>query len=634
MFYNSWNKLCKKPFGAVCCEEEIEFNFYAKNTTNAVFIVFTLDDKTFKKQMAPVSNNSNDNLKVYTIKYTAPTEPGLLWYYFELNEGNKVYYYGNNEEALGGEGSIYYHAPKEYQLTIYKKNINTPSWLKNGIIYQIIVDRFFNGNENTEVVNTDSSLFFLRNWDENPQYVRDEQGNVIKYDFYGGNLKGIIKKLAYLKSLGVSIIYLNPIFQAFSNHKYDTADYKKIDPMYGDEDTFELLCREAENLGIYIILDGVFNHTGSNSVYFNKNGTYAKLGAYQSKESVFFNWYSFFTYPHYYKSWWGIETMPTINKDNKDYCSFIMEGNDSVIHHWMNCGAKGWRLDVVDELPDEFVGRLKEQIKIHDPNSILIGEVWEDASNKISYGKRRKYLLGDELDSVMNYPYRKTLISYVTGQFTASKCLSHLLNLFENYPKEYSYSMMNLIGSHDVPRILTALEESSLVEPKASSISLDRLKMITLFQMTFPGVPSIYYGDEAGLEGLGDPYNRGTYPWGKENKEILCWYKKIVSIRNNNKALRTGEWIPIYEDKYVLSYIRSIKNNKDSFGDECENGQFILLFNNDMEREHTVSIPIPKEELLSKYYVDMLTGINIELISGKLVITVPSLQGILLKNIE
>ena len=631
MFYNSWNKSCKNPFGSVCCEEEIEFNFYAKNTTGAVFLVFTLDDKTYKEQMHPVSHNRNDNLKVYTIKYTAPKDPCLLWYYFELHEGGNVHYYGNNEEALGGEGLVYYHAPKEYQLTVYKKNINTPSWLKNGIIYQIFVDRFFNGNENAKTVNTDSSLFFLRNWEESPQYVRDEHGNVIKYDFYGGNLKGIIKKLPYLKSLGISIIYLNPIFEAFSNHKYDTADYKKIDPMYGNEASFKILCSEAEKLGIYIILDGVFNHTGSNSVYFNKNNAYDQLGAYQSKESPFFNWYSFFTFPHYYKSWWGIETMPTINKDNENYCSFIMKGNDSVIHHWMNCGAKGWRLDVVDELPDEFVTKLKEEIKIHDPSSILIGEVWEDASNKISYGKRRKYLLGNELDSVMNYPFRKTLLSYTIGQCTASKCIRYLLNLYENYPREYFYSMMNLIGSHDVPRILSALGENSTGESKDRSIAIKRLQMITLFQMTFPGVPSIYYGDEAGLQGLGDPFNRGTYPWGKENEKILCWYKKIIFIRNSNKALRTGEWIPIYGDKYVLSYIRTIKDNRDSFNEECENGQFITLFNNDIERDHTISIPIPKEYLLSKYYVDMLTGTNVELISGKLVITVPSLQGVLLK---
>lgn len=609
MYFNSWKEKYKKPFGACIAGSEIVFTFESIEYSDVKLIIYN-DSNKFVFRMQTMDEKSS----TFAYKWNTPEEPNLWWYYFEIKAKDLIKYYGNNMEASGGQGQEYEKAPVPYQITLYKKGISVPDWYKEGIIYQIFVDRFFNGNEDNEAYNPRPSLFLRREWKEKPGYIKDKYGNVVKYDYFGGNLKGIIKKLPYLKSLGVSVIYLNPIFEAWSNHKYDTGDFMKIDSMYGNEEAFEKLLEECRIYGINLILDGVFNHTGSDSVYFNSKGTYKSLGAFNSQDSPYYEWYSFQNYPEEYSAWWGIKNMPAVNKEDKSYRNFIMKGETSVIHHWMKKGIKGWRLDVVDELPDDFVTELRNEVKGFDDDSVLIGEVWEDASNKISYGVRRRYLLGEELDSVMNYPFRNIVLSYVTGEISGKQCLNKFMSMRENYPKEYFYSTMNLLGSHDVPRILTELA----AEKNFNSAFL-KLKMAVLLQMTFPGVPSIYYGDEAGLTGGSDPYNRSAYPWERENKNVLCWYRYISGLRKNIPALKCGEWIPIYGDKHVFAYMRY---------DDKE--QYILLFNND-NAEHTISIPL-YDYKFCKNYRDIINNKEIQLISNKLVISIGAFNFRIIKS--
>ncbi len=268
-------------------------------------------------------------------------------------------------------------------------------------------------------------------------------------------MKGVISKLSYLKSLGVTAIYLNPIFEAHSNHRYNTADYLKIDPLLGNEEDFRALCAEAAKLGMGIILDGVFNHTGDDSVYFNRYGRYPGLGAAQSRDSAYFTWYDFQKWPEQYRCWWNFTTLPGVNENNPAFAEFVT-GKGGVLEHWLAAGASGFRLDVADELPTPFLEKIRRTIKAAKPEALLVGEVWEDASNKTSYGERRHYLEGNELDGVMNYPFRNAIIAFLKGS-GAQAFKEAVMTILEHYPKPCIDVLMNLLGTHDTPRILTEL---------------------------------------------------------------------------------------------------------------------------------------------------------------------------------
>jgi 4-alpha-glucanotransferase len=389
------------------------------------------------------------------------------------------------------------------------------------------------------------------------------------------------------------------------------------------------------------MLDGVFSHTGSDSVYFNKYGNYPGIGAYQSPESPYYSWYRFKCAKDDYECWWGVDSLPNVNEMNPGYVDFIITGQDSVIKHWMELGTKGWRLDVADELPDEFIHLLRDAMKEKDADSVLMGEVWEDASNKESYGRRRAYLLGAEFDSIMNYPFRVIMTDFFLGKRNAAQVNEALMSIYENYPLHNFYSNMNLIGSHDVPRILTILgeapedqqlsqlqKEAYLLPEAQKALAVARLKLLSLVQMTFPGVPSIYYGDEAGLEGYRDPLNRGTYPWGRENHTLLDWYKTITSIRKRYDVFSTGKWIPVYFEGDAFGYIRKVENGKDVFGGACEDNTALMLVNRSKDSKCHVSIDI------SKWYkgvmYDLLSGGKaVDLVNGRLDIELEPLQGIL-----
>ncbi len=552
--YNSWDKNFKAPFGALKFDEELTICVKVNEGYNIKSISLEINREEEMRTITLNEELDNDKLgKCFCGKIEKFDGTGVYFYYFkvdvEMDGQIKTLFYGKNRDN-GYSCEYNYSDINKYQITVYK-DFKVPTWYKEGILYHIFVDRFNNGNRSGKVDSPKKNSFIYGNWEDTPMYIKDSQGDVIRWDFHGGNLRGIINKLGYLKKLGVSILYLSPIFEASSNHKYDTGDYKKIDPMFGDEDTFKELIDKAKEKGISIVLDGVFSHTGADSKYFNMYGNYNSLGAYQSKESPYYSWYMFEEFPQKYKSWWDVKTLPNINELEHSYMDYIIYDNDSVINKWVNMGIKGWRLDVAAELPTKFIRELKKELKKADDDSILIGEVWEDASNKISYGQRRSYLLGEELDSVMGYPFRNNMFSFLKGEINSYELCNRYMQIKENYPKESFRSNLNLIGTHDVTRAKTELNDD-----------VDLVKLAVAIQMTFEGVPYIYYGDEAGLCGGVDPDNRRTYPWKNEDEDMLNFYRDVIKIRNKNKLLSSGNTEFIYTNNdSVFSFIRVNENN-------------------------------------------------------------------------
>ena len=566
IFHDSHNIELRSPFGAVSIGTKVRIRLWTSKKCSAYINFINFYNNQIEIQMKEMAWNSLVNNWIYEIEVDTSNSIGLIYYYFRVNYYGRDIIYGNNIELLGGIGQVYFNDPVSYQITIYSKQ-EVPSWYREGIIYQIFVDRFFNGEDEGKVLNPKKNTFIYGNWDDSPMYIKDMDGNIVRWDFYGGNLLGVKKKLEYIKSLGVSVIYLNPIFDSPSCHKYDTGDYEKIDPMFGDEEIFKDLCSEAEKLGMRIILDVVFSHTGSDSKYFNKFGNYNSLGAYQSLQSPYYMWYRFNDYPNLYETWWGFSNMPNVDELNPSYLDYIIRNDNSIIEKWLSLGAAGWRLDVVDELPDEFIKILKGKLKEVKKDGVLIGEVWEDASNKVSYNRKREYLFGNELDSVTNYPLRQIILDLVRNYIGIKYFIERYLSLKENYPKEYFYSTMNMLGNHDTERVLTILN---------NNVTL--LKEAVVIQMTLPGVPLIYYGDEAGLTGGKDPSNRKSYPWGKENNDILDFYRKISAIRVSEEALRIGEIEFLEFNNGILAYQRTL--NKDR----------IIIAVNIMEKEEDILI--------------------------------------------
>ena len=566
IFHDSHNLELRNPFGAVSIGNKVRIRLWTSKRCLAYINLINFYNNQIEIQMNEIGWNDSVNNLIYEVEVDTSNNIGLIYYYFRVSYYGRNIIYGNNIESLGGIGQIYFNEPISYQITIYSKK-DVPSWYREGIIYQIFVDRFFNGEEEGKVLNPKKNTFIYGNWDDSPMYIKDMSGNIVRWDFYGGNLLGVKKKLKYIKSLGVSVIYFNPIFDSPSCHKYDTGDYEKIDPMFGDEEIFKDLCREAEKLGMRIILDGVFSHTGSDSKYFNKFGNYDSLGAYQSLQSPYYRWYRFNDYPKLYETWWGFSNMPNVDELNPSYLDYIIRNKNSVIEKWLKLGAGGWRLDVADELPDEFIKILKKKLKEVKSDGVLIGEVWEDASNKVSYNRKREYLFGNELDSVTNYPLRQIILDLVRNYIGSKYFIRKYLSLKENYPKEYFYSTMNMLGNHDTERVLTMLNNN-----------VNLLKEAVVIQMTLPGVPLIYYGDEAGLTGGKDPDNRKSYPWGKENKDILEFYKKISAIRVGEEALKSGEIEFLENNNGILGYERILNSDR------------IIIVVNMMEKEENILI--------------------------------------------
>ncbi len=564
LIYDSRNEFFKTPFGCIKIGEKADVCVCCDEAADKVFLLLYQDNKEEKK-IEMTKTKEADGYGIYSVSLIFD-EADLYFYRFCVIKDGVNNIFGRNEQNYPSLSS-----QDSWQLLCTEKDRAVADCFCGKIYYQIFPDRFAKDGS-SDLKGKLEPYSVHENMSDVPKYLPNEHGIVENNDFFGGNLKGIINKLDYLENIGVDVIYLNPIFMAHSNHRYDTADYKRIDPMLGKEEDFVLLCNEAHKKNIKIILDGVFSHTGDNSVYFDKYNHFGN-GAVSNFNSPYRDWYKFSRYPDEYESWWGISTLPCVDEMNQSYLDFIVTGSDSVIRHWLRAGADGFRLDVADELPDEFIKAVYKTLKDEKPESVLIGEVWEDASNKISYGVRRKYLLGGELDGVMNYVYRMAIIDFVTGIITAETFAERIMRLAENYPKDALFSSMIFLSTHDTARILNVLSGADIngttktdrankkLNENEYKIAAKRLSAAVFLMFTLPGSPCIYYGDEIGMQGYEDPFNRRFYAWNESDEKIRQIYSLMLKLRKNLTALSNGEIYLCEAKDGFASFIR--KNDKE-----------------------------------------------------------------------
>ena len=557
--YDCFSEEYKKPFGALECQSECRFTLrFPEETTveEPVLVVFRpgYKERFIKLEKANTVNGYTEYSCVY-----APEDKGLHHYYFSLLINRNRHYIKRNGTSIGviDNGDL-------FQLTVYEKGMTTPDWLKGGVMYQIFPDRFAKSGIHHENVPFDRKIH--SDWNDDPDWKPDSLGNITNNDYFGGDLKGIEQKLDYIAGLGVNAIYLNPIFEAHENHRYCTADYSKIDPLLGTEEDFVSLCRAAKEKGIHIILDGVFSHTGADSIYFNKNGRYGEnTGAYRDPESPYREWYSFSSYPNVYESWWGITTLPNVVETNEAYTQYIC-GENGILQKWIDLGASGWRLDVADELPDKFIDDLHNSVKSKGDDKVIYGEVWEDATNKESYGVKRRYLVGGQLDSVMNYPFKEAILNYIKNG-DPNILVDGVMTIVEHYPKPCTDILMNFLSTHDTERAITRLagddvgwngrewQSSHSLSDMQYTYGIALMKCAAVLQFFLPGIPCVYYADEAGKEGYKDPFNRGTYPWGTENEDLISFVRTLGRIRRTHRAFAKGDihFMDVTHDHAVFS---------------------------------------------------------------------------------
>ncbi len=552
--YDSRDLRCKSPYGAVPSGTSVSFTLrpprgagFSRAHLSARFEFLSDEVREIPLPWSGMEGNRD----LFSCTLDTGDYLGLVWYSFRL-EGVD----GRHLE-LG-----------EYQLTVYDATQTVPAWFGEGATYQIFPDRFRRTciPDPTGMV---GGRWVHQDWGAEPVWQPDERGEIRNRDFFGGSLGGVIEKLDYLKGLGVETLYFCPIFEAAENHRYGTGDYETIDPMLGSEADFRALCQGAHQRGMRVILDGVFNHQGFVSKYFNGDGSYPTLGASQSQSSPYYPWYHFTHWPDKYDAWWGIYSLPAVNESHPDFISYLLEAPDSIVRRWLLAGADGWRLDVADELPDDFIRRLRQAVRETKPEAVVIGEVWEDGSNKTAYGVRRRHLLGGYLDGLMNYPFRNAVLDWLLTD-NAEGFREEMEALRENYPPAAFYSAMNALGTHDTTRILTLLGVGSECREQSRAwraarrltaeerlLGLSRLRLGALVLYAFPGSPTVYYGDEAGMDGFEDPFNRRTFPWGEEDSSLMDWFRALGRARQELPALRRGDIRYLQARGAVLAFTRS-----------------------------------------------------------------------------
>ncbi len=705
IYYDSKDSKYKSVYGAVATKQKVKFSIdTGKDAKEVKLVVKGVDNKTIslKKDSKGTSRWS------VTTKFD---KIGEYQYYFVVSNGSSVKVYGDDDGYYGTGIVSDISQIKPYDLIVYKKGFKTPDWMKNGTIYQIFPDRFYNGDKSNDEAQKSargaSGYEMVKDWTlipENPeqknllpkeQYEKHHAlwgDGIWNNEIYGGDLKGITKKIDYLKGLGVSVIYINPVFSSISSHRYDTSDYKKIDPILGTQGDFDELVRVAKKNNMHIVLDGVFNHVSDDSVYFDRYYKYLKKGAkkvgaypywahvydlmheqkmdketaiketekffkkkYNIKDFSYAQWFAIDGdnvleddkgnavtdsigerkgKPVYaYEGWWGYDSMPVIKSTNGseyqtgDWGKEII-GNkkgDAVSQYWLKKGTSGWRLDVANEISDETWKHFRKSVKALDEDNVIIGEIWTDSS---------KYLLGDMYDSVMNYCFRDSVIGFAKGN-SASLTTKDMEKLRERYPKEAFYAMMNLVSSHDTARVLSVLDgveddRKQKEEDKAfpsyettSDVAKQRQYLVSLIQFTYPGAPTIYYGDEIGMVGADDPDDRRAFEWSKGNKKLVNWYAKLSGIRKAYKTLRTGDIKPFTTNDNLLSFVRS---------DE-DDDMIVLANNSEIEQEVTIDLKALGIKDVKKLY-DVINKKNIKVKDNKITVKVNGLNGVILATKE
>lgn len=668
IYYDSRNSEYKVPFGAVKVGQETTFNLKTgKDIAQAKLVVFTPNGQV----SVDMTKQNKDEYYLWTAKYT-PNEKGMYQYYFIVSNGADVKAYGDDDGLYGvGKaddlGKVMY-----YGLNVYKQDYKTPDWMKNAVIYHIFPDRFYNGDKSNDYVQKLARGFlpyeFYEDWYAIPEIPSIENNDGYKgtkgdgewcNEMYGGDIRGVINKLDYLQSLGVNVLYFNPVSKSISNHRYDATDYRELDPLLGSMDDFVELATKAKERGMHLILDGVFNHVSDDSIYFDRYGKQmAKgkpLGAYQYWSRVYdlmntkgitqqeaekevqdyfisigitdFHYKDWFKIEnrkvdlgkpteHYaYEGWWGFDSMPVIQALNgseykvSSWADEIIDGQDANARFWLRQGSSGWRLDVANEVSDETWQNFRKAVK-EEGDNVIIGEIWDDAS---------RYLLGDMYDSVMNYRFRGAVLDFLMGKNDANKTMEMLEVIREQYPSEAFYAMFNLIDSHDTQRAISAFDgyEKSVkaVAENPSDYAKKLLKLAVFMQMTYPGAPVIYYGDEAALAGADDPDNRRAFPWGKGDKDMVEWYAKLANIRQNYEVLRTGEFAPM--------------NVEDIFAFTRTKGQDVAVVALNTKDDKIVQLQVPAG--VTKL-TDAITGQEYQVQEGKVVVELKSKSGVVLVN--
>ncbi|MBO5078736.1 MAG: glycoside hydrolase family 13 protein [Oscillospiraceae bacterium] len=566
ILFDSKKAIFKDPFGTLTPGQVCRLNIHVPHEVGAVkarCLVFA--DGSGEPLVAEmVCTKTVGSYDIFSGSFSLDA-PGLYFYHFLILKKDGVFRLFKQGDETNME------AGDAWQVTCTPADFSTPDWAKGAVIYQLFPDRFYRSGS-CDLTGKLEPYILHKSWDEEVCWQPTAEGLVLNNDFYGGNFRGITEKMDYIASLGVGILYLNPISKSFSSHRYDTGDYKTPDPMLGTMEDFKALCDAAHSRNIRVILDGVYSHTGSNSLYFNKENTFDSVGAYNSKSSPYYSWYDFRQWPDSYKSWWDFDTLPTVNKMDPAFLEYIITGENSVVAHWLRAGCDGFRLDVADELPNEFLDLLKKRIREIRPDALLLGEVWEDASNKEAYGVRRRYFVDGTLDSVMNYPFRTAIINYLKSIDDGSGLRQTVMTILENYPPQVACCNMNLLGTHDTARILTALiddfngtraeKAKRKLNKGQRELAMNRLYLASVLQYMLPGCPSLYYADETGMEGYNDPFNRRPYPWGRENALLLKHFQMLGQLRKSCKALRLGDTEFIQAEGGRLSFSRSIGGEK------------------------------------------------------------------------
>ncbi len=545
ILFDSRDEQYKRPFGTLTVGQTCELRLKTPKEieTRAIQLVVERDDGGPDLEYPFVWAGGEEAYDVFHCAFSIDTN-GLYFYWFRITAKSgtfRLFKQGSGTNMEAGD---------RWQLSVLPADFTVPAAFQGRVMYQIFPDRF--AREGDCDLTDKLRPFTLReDWGGVPEYRPDPAaGEILCNDFFGGNFRGIQSRLDYLHSLGVGVIYLNPISMAFSNHRYDTADYKRPDPMLGTEEDFRALCAAAHRLGMKVILDGVYNHTGANSVYFDRYGNFGTGAVSKGEASPYYSWYTFRHFPDQYDCWWNFATLPNVNELSDSFLDYIIRDEDSVLAHWLRLGADGFRLDVADELPDEFIRRFKIRLRELNPDALLMGEVWEDASNKIAYSIRRRYFTDGELDSVMNYPWRTAILDFLRGQDDGSGLGESVMTIAENYPPQVLQTLMNALGTHDTPRALTVLAGEVPEDREAQARfhlswdqrerAFERLRLAAFLQYALPGCPCIYYGDEAGMEGCKDPFNRGCFPWGREDSRFTDFFRALGQLKNTTPALQTG----------------------------------------------------------------------------------------------
>lgn len=646
LYHNSRDEKYRTPFGAVPEGTEVTFTLMAKaNDLEKANLVIEVEKITGNRDSVEYLNK-----QVYPLEKTRFSADGgsEIWqttvnlnhknvygYYFEAIDGDKLAFYGNNPQIVpipyntivgtGGVGKVYQPGERlqRYRLTVYNPAYTTPDWAKDAIFYYIFPDRFKNGKKaNDPKVGVtkfygDLDIEFHDNWLDKVSIPGDGcSDNEWNNDFFGGDLAGISKKLNYLKKLGVNTIYMTPIFEARSNHKYDTADYKTVDQHFGTNEEFIKLAADAKKKGIRIILDTSLNHSGSDSVYMDRYGKYPGIGAFKNeefrKDSPYYEWYDFngrAISPDQAYSCWDNPSLANL-QEVESFKDFAYRDDESVMKFWLQKGASGWRMDVTPWVSDEFWREWRKEIKKDFPEALTVAETWFDAS---------KYFLGDTFDSTMNYIFKHTMIEYGNGE-DARKVVEVLEMMRENYPPEAFYSLMNLLSSHDQPRALFFFGyENDNQRLNKINEAKEKLILTVFFQMTYPGAPAVYYGDEVGVTGGYDPFNRGTYPWrengGNPDRKILNEFQKLIKLRNDYEVLRRGSIETIYVDENVIVMLREY------------NGEYALVATNNSNQTKTVELDLSNYQLPSILKDPLNRNKKVPIDNGKLSLTIQPRYG-------